>query len=523
MKKHRRIKWFLGICILGVLWTGAVREAFTLELADQRLSINGTLQQEVLWHVNGSFIPDGAGYDITNFRTTLKLEGTWHAIQKPDYQLDLRVVFKNFYDAALDIDGNYRHSMGLYSTHNAMHDLRYYDTFRDICREIFLNFITDRYAIAIGKQIINWGETSAVRMADVVNPVDLLGLANQAFMTNFYDLKRGLFMGRFLFTPPNAPLSTSYELLIIPEFEPDLYPPWGAYPPIGIVPPFEIFKPFAQAMDAMYSDRPKTWGEPQIGFRTRGQVGGFDLSILYFYGRATTPIFDGNTGYKNYLIAYLGDYGHHYYGRSMVRDAYAYPFFNTFGFTLNRPFTFKVPLLFTWMDGNILHIESVLDYQRPFNRFTQGGGIVKVCNNERLNRYGLAVGWDSKVYIPWLTPRNNNNYLKAKFQLFQNWIQGRKESDEWGQYGTIKSFFGIPPTRRSSTKVTAELSYDFFKTRLMPFLYFSHNTTTGEGMYSPSLTAMPFNNWMITLSYVNYYHSIMKHTDYMAFGIERDF
>jgi len=78
------------------------------------------------------------------------------------------------------------------------------------CEILTFNLITDTYELRIGKQIVNRGETSAVRMADVINPRDSLGLVNNSFITNFYDVKRGLWMLRFLYTPYCFPLTLGY-------------------------------------------------------------------------------------------------------------------------------------------------------------------------------------------------------------------------------------------------------------------------------------------------------------------------
>jgi hypothetical protein len=505
-----------------ILWIGAIivllanaSTGFCLIFDNQRLIINATLQQEGKWHAGRSFIGNGDGYDLTNSRTSLKLETTWRAIDCPDYKLEYRVVLKNFYDAALDIDKKYNRSMGLYSTSRAKHDLRYYDTFRDICREAFLNFVTDKYELRIGKQILNWGETGAVRIADIVNPSDLQGLVNQAFLTNFYDVKRGLWMANFLYTPPNAPMNMIFEFILVPDFQPDLLPPWGAYPPIGITPPYDFYKRFDQAaIRSRYSDRPKSWSEPQAGVRMRGYLGGFDWTLFYYYYRISSPIYAGNKGYQNFFWSLLLD--------KRVENAWSYPFMSTVGFTLNRPLYFKIPLGVSVLDGNIIRVESVMDYHRSFNR-TVPGAILPTVANKRLNRYAVAFSWTTKGYIPYITPRNNNNWLQMTLQIIQNWIEDRKPEDEWGVAGTIKQFFGIPPSRRNSTQLTASFSYDFFKARVFPAFAVSHNLTTGGGLYTPMLTITPMNNWKINLSYVNFYKSISKNTDYITFGIERNF
>ncbi|MBN1604660.1 MAG: DUF1302 family protein [Chitinispirillaceae bacterium] len=510
MKKIlKRISFLLVLSALPLL-SGLCGKGLCLQYAEGRLVINGTLQQEMKLHVDGSFLPGGAGYDIPNFRSSFKLESTWKVFETDDYMMDLRVVAKNFYDAATDIDDDYRDSMNLYSTRDAKHTLRYYNIFRDICREAFLNFDTDTLQVRIGKQIVNWGETSAVRMADVVNPMDQLGLVNQAFLTNFYEVKRGLWMINMQYAPQNMPLDPQFEFLLIPDFQPDLLPPFGAYPPIGISEPFRTFKKFDDVLiESRQQAREKSWSQPQMGFRGRVMLWGAECRLQYLHQRIKTPVVAGTDGTQALYGALL-------FGRS-ARDIWDYPFYSTFGFTMNRPFSFNIPLGFSRLDGNRLFIESVLDYNRPFNR--QSGDI------KRMKRYGLAVAWDFKMYLPYITPWNTNKWLYAKFQFFNNWLPSKKSTDEWGVAGsgTISTFFGMPASRHSGSTFTAQLEYEMFKSRVNPAIAFSHNVNANSGLWLFMLNILPVGEWMINVSYVDIFHSLAKHTDYMVFGVKRDF
>jgi len=503
-------KWVYVFLAAFVLLHVMSSRGLCLSFADGKLKIAGTVQQEMKWHVDGSFLPSGAGYDLANFRSTIKLETTWRMVDTPDYMLDFRFVAKNFYDAALDIDDDYRSSMNRYSTREAKHGLRYYNIFRNICREAFLNFATDTLKIRVGKQIVNWGETSAMRMADVVNPMDQMGLVNQAFLTNFYEVKRGLWMVNMQYAPYNIPMDMQFELLVIPDFQPDLLPPFGGYPPIGISEPFSMFKEFDRVMMvSRQKDREKSWGEPQVGFRVRGLLWGFEWRLQYLHQRIKTPVVDGVGGNQVLMGALL-------FGQR-ARHIWEYPFYSTFGFTMNKPFSYNIPLGFTRLDGSRLRFESVLDYNRPFNR---SSGDIK-----RMKRYGLAVSWDFKMYLPYVTPWNSNKWLYARFQFFQNWLPDKDPGDEWGPAGsgTISQFFGMPASRHSGSSVTAQFEYEMFKSRINPAVAFMHNINANTGLWVYMLTILPYGDWMINLSYIDIFHSIAKHTDHMVFGIKRDF
>ncbi len=135
-------------------------------------------------------------------------------------------VWKEFYDSAHEVDSGYNNYVERMSGHQGIQDVRSYNTFTDICRELYLEYTTPLFQIRAGKQIVSWGETSFERTADIVNPIDDRGLLNPGY-PDFAEIKRGLWMLGFTITPPDMPADMTFEGLIIPDFEPNYNWPAG--------------------------------------------------------------------------------------------------------------------------------------------------------------------------------------------------------------------------------------------------------------------------------------------------------
>ncbi len=168
-------------------------------------------------------------YRTFNARTTLKLETMWHAYKGPEYQVNFYGMWKEFYDMPPNISTASTSACSedaAHGTDKTMEEARNYNQFKDICRELYTELNGPMFQVRLGKQIVSWGETGFERMVDNINPVDLRGNLNPAY-PDFAELKQGLWMGRFFFTPPDQPMDLTYELLLIPDFEPTVTGPWA--------------------------------------------------------------------------------------------------------------------------------------------------------------------------------------------------------------------------------------------------------------------------------------------------------
>ncbi len=128
----------------------------------------------------------------------------YHIQQCPDHEWNAYGVWKQFYDYADKVDSGFNDYVRHMSGHKGISQLRSYQTFRDVCRELYLEYTTSLFQVRAGKQIVSWGETSFERTADIVNPVDLRGLLNPGY-PDFAEIKRGLWMLRLYYTPRGLP------------------------------------------------------------------------------------------------------------------------------------------------------------------------------------------------------------------------------------------------------------------------------------------------------------------------------
>ena len=246
------------------------------ELFDGKVVVHGKVSEQLLVRARDTMSDEVHDYDIFNARSSIMLEVMVHLWEGEGLkELNLYSVWRNYYDAAHDLDSGYKDYLRDFAgdSSHAIDELKSYDTFRDVCRELYLEYTADLFQIRVGKQIISWGDMGFERMADIVNPIDMRGMLNPAY-PEWAEMKRGLWMVRLYFTPSNMPMDMKFEFLVIPEFLPDRNWPAGyhlSHPPSmnGMVNPNELYL-------ADYRDRPRGWSDPELGFRVRGFLAGFD-------------------------------------------------------------------------------------------------------------------------------------------------------------------------------------------------------------------------------------------------------
>ena len=119
------------------------------------------------------------------------------------------------------------------------------------------------------------------------------------------------------------------------------------------------------------------------------------------------------------------------------------------------------------MSGNIWRGEFVFELDKDNDR----GYTPNVVEH---NRYAFVLGWDTYIQIPWLSTWNRNRKLSSSTQLFMEWVPGKHRDDfiyPWVTYG---------PTRHHASTITQSLSYDFWNSRIIPAVYFSHALDDGR-------------------------------------------
>ena len=494
------------VCVLCAASLVFVNGVSALEYLDGDLVIHGKASEQLAMRTKNKRSYELYDYDFFHLRSTLKLETRWDALKGDRYDLTFYSVFTNFYDAAHEFDSGYNNYLRDFSgKHSIDRELKTYNTFRDICRELYVELTNPVWQIRAGKQIVSWGEASFERMADVVNPIDSRGNLNPAYPA-FDEIKRGLWMARLTITPPDFWQDMFFEFLVIPDFEPNRNWPAGyhlTHPPTmnRLRKPNELFK-------AAYRDADEIgYHDPALGFRLRGLTYGFDWSLQYLYHRNPTGIVREGRGMASQLPVLLG-------GRA--EDVTRFGHQSTIGFTFNKPIDRKYTLLpgvpsFN-MSGNIWRGEFVLELDKDNVR----GYKPNVTEH---NRYAFVLGWDTYIQIPWLSTWNRNRKVSSGTQLFMEWVPGRHRDDFIYPYVTYGE------KRHHAATVTQSLSYDFWNSRIIPAVYYSHALDDGRCYYSTTLAFKPTFSWTYMVRYINYidYGSIIENLDYILFDITYEF
>jgi hypothetical protein len=465
-------------------------DAISLELLDGKVVIHGKISEQVLMRARNIRYDELYDYTFYHFRSTLKLETMWHASDAPGNQINIYGVWKNYYDMAHEIDSGYNNYLRRFSgdTDKGIQELKSYDTFTDICRELYFELTRPKFQFRIGKQIVAWGDMGFERMADIVNPVDLRGNLNPAY-PDFAEIKRGLFMYKLYLTPDNLPMDMDFELLVIPEFQPTRNPPAGYHVLHPAV--FNNFKNPNDQFRANYRDQPSNWRKPEFGGRIEGNLNGYNWTLQYLHHRLDDSIIRSGKALQANLPSVLG------IGRA--KDVKEYPWYDSFGFTLNKPidrgFTL-IPCTNLRMTGNLVRFEGIYDLNKKCNALS--GGIVPNVKVKEYDRWAYALEWSTKIFLPKITPYFRNKLLSSSTQLMMEWVPDKHRSYQFYPYVTYH------PEDHHWTMLAQTLSYELWNGRVIPAIYAVHYFTQGGGYFAPAIAFKPQFGWTFLVRYLNY-------------------
>ncbi len=489
MKKGR---YYLSVLLSALFLAVMAGGAQAIEFADGKFVIHGKISEQLNLRTKNTSPGQLYDYDIFNFRTSMKLETMWHIQKCPDHEWNAYGVWKEFYDYAHEVDSGFNKYVNDFSGHRGIQDLRSYNTFRDICRELYLEYTTSLFQVRAGKQIVSWGETSFERTCDIINPVDLRGLLNPGY-PDFAELKRGLWMLRLYYTPPDMPADMTFEGLIIPDFEPNYNWPAGyhlLHPDQfnALAAPNELFL-------SSYRDVPSSWRDPAIGFRIRGFTRGFDWTIQFVNQRNPQGTYKTGKALEAQLIAALGPGA---LGGLVPRtkDVTNFQRYNSIGITFNRPIVsvFKlIPGTPVRMSGCVLRNEFIAEISK------KGVDLVGINSVTRsYNRYANTIGWDGKIFLPWISQWNRGKLLSSSTQLAQEWVPSKKDSYQ------VFPFLTYSPERHYWATMTQSLDYSFWNERILVGMYAAYQLTPGKSYVTLMTAFKPQFRWTYMVRYLNY-------------------
>ena len=509
--------FFITVFISALLVAVYALPVSAIDLYDGRVVVHGKLSQQLNLRTHKYSPGQLYDYDIFNFRTSLKLETMVHLQQCPDYEINLYSVWKEFYDYAHEVDSGYNNYIERMSGHRGIQDVRSYNTFTDINRELYLEYTTPLFQIRAGKQIVSWGETAFERTCDIVNPVDLRGQLNPGY-PDFAEIKRGLWMLRFYLTPPDMPADMTFEALIIPDFEPNYVWPAGYH--LSHPDQFNAMKAPNELFLSNYRDAPSSWRDPAVGFRVRGFTWGFDWTIQYLNTRNPQGTYKTGKAFPAQLTALLapGAFG----GRiGRTKDVTNFQRYHSVGMTFNRPIAPVIPLIPgtpVRMSGSVLRNEFIAELSKKCANLV---GINSVTRSYA--RYADTLAWDTKIYLPWVSQWNRGKLLTSSTQLAQEWIPNKHSGYQIFPYNTYS------PERHYWATVTESLDYGFWNDRILLGLYAVYQLTPGKSYYTLMTAFKPTFKWTYMIRYLNYVETSnpkgypYNALDYVTFDITYEF
>jgi len=314
------------------------------------------------------------------FENILQLEITRHLTDN----IDLFLMTRAYYDAVYDAKGG-----GFLKEHRVRKDLRdkyglhRKDTQADAIREAYIDIFLEDCDIRIGKQQIVWGKTEGFKMLDIINPTDYRKFVQDAFE----DSRITLWSAKIDYT---LGLNNLLELVIIPDVEPNVAPPFGH--------PFALRATrAADPSTVIFREEHKSWKFENIewGLRWGQNFGDFDYTLNYFYHWTDNPYvkfkgLDFSNGVRPILFM-------------------DYKRVHSIGGSFSKNFT-----KFFGLKHVVLRGESVLRLEDVGTRITDMG-----ADPIRTDNFNYALALDHTFYRPYrLWPTG----LSVTFQFFQSII-----------------------------------------------------------------------------------------------------
>jgi hypothetical protein len=442
MKKNIITTFIVLGFVLLVAGAGNV-SAYKFCILGGEFELSGHLETIAGWRLQDSDIdwPDRPGErtrdagDLGNLRNTLQLEF--------EYTLGDHVsifgIYRFAYEASFDIQ----------SVDQRARSTDYLD---EQLRELYLMLDFDEWTIKIGKQQLVWGETDALRMADVINPLDVSW--RWTGPEAWEDLRRGVRMAVITYAPERfIHNAVSLEAVFIPEdFQAAYLPHAGSNWEPTFDLPWDLFR------NAVRASEPND-NNDEYGFRIRGMFKGVELSIFDFYGRK-----DGATVDLDKFLGFL------VFGTHGI-DFCDYPKFNTTGITANwyEPIVTKT----------VFRFEGSYTFDEPMNDLA-----FVLRKRDTIN---FMVGFDRPTWIRSLNPITT---FFLSFQYFHRTILDWSDTE-----GLVDAF---QSNDRHQDIITFLIQGQYANSVYTPELLFAYDFS-GTWWLKPQFKWTYSGNWAFTL------------------------
>ena len=344
----------------------------------------------------------------------------------PTEYLHLFGFFRFFYDGVFDAEEQYEPVKSeLYRT----------DVTNDWLRELYVDFLSDRLDVRLGRQQVVWGTADGVKILDAVNPTDM----REFTLDDYADSRIPLWMVKLEYAPT---VNGTFQCLFIPDFQANYIPPVGA--------------PFTFRASVLGQQRIAEWpAEPSfnedvkpeplkdlsdttIGFRWLDVLGGFEYTLNFLYGYylsgANYSWFEPTPTYPPGPIP----------GVNTLNLQKRYERIYLYGASFTKALT-KGPLSGLTIRGEFAYIQDVPTYYGTDG--SVAGPPVKLDN------FNYVLGFDKSLVTNWFASLQFIQFITSK-----------------ASYQGNSLLFGptLGPMDQVTTMLSLKLSTDFMHERLKP-------------------------------------------------------
>jgi hypothetical protein len=432
---------FVLVAVVGCLLTFFASDvAFAaFEFADGRIFITGWLENFTsLGLTDGN--DDGVHKvnekgTIHTFRNTLQVETTAKLTPEVTFFLLTRGYYEGSWDLGNRLDKSPEDRNAVPGGDPMKEDFE--------AREYHVTAKMGDFTFKLGRQQVVWGESDAIRISDIINPLDLSWHYN---LDNWEDMRIPLRMANIIYSPPSEHQLT-VQLVYIPEdFRPNQFAPAGAVWGMPGVPQV--------VWDQMKAELPKehSLSNGQIGERVQWTMGGWEFSLLHLYHRVDSAVYTFDPTHNPLPLRF------------------SWPFVNTVGGTFNK---------FEKFTSTVFRGEMAVTFKQPFTSIPLDRIIEK-------DTVAFMLGFDRPTMWTWLNPN------KAFF------ISGQWYHKHILNHDPDISDPVIAGHKRQDI-LTLLVNTSYWHDRITP-QFLGVYDTMGNGFLQPSIKYSPNQNWDVTLA-----------------------
>jgi hypothetical protein len=392
------------ILLILILPSGVFAVVFVVPVrAEEIFSFHGQLKNETAYR----YVEPAAFTKILNLA---RLEGRY----APSERFKVTAILRAYYDAVYDVESidniaprkQPRTIVSEDLSDEQIQALRI-ENLRDVdiiqqdteLREAYVDILSNRFDLRIGRQIVRWGVVEGARVTDEINPLDF----QEYILREIQDRYIPLFMVKGdIYRDPYA-----FELIWIPQLEFHRPAPRGSeWEQFQILP--ELEKP------------PQTFRNSEWAGRLSRSFAGWDLSVSYFF---TWDDFPAN--FRS--VSNLDEFGE----EPEVAFTPRHERLRIFGGTASRGIGAFV------LNGELAYVRGKL-FGTRFGRFDPATGRIDVGNVP----VGTTLGEVQRDYLKWAFSVDFRLFKTAvSLQMQQAFIQGYRTDIIQDRLDTIVSLF----------------------------------------------------------------------------------